>query len=43
MEIDKNMQTKTDGVAKARPFVREVNALNAALIIQFLLGMYINI
>jgi len=43
MEMEKPMQTKMGEPVKTRLFAREVTYFNIALVIQFLLGMYVNL
>jgi len=41
--VEKTMQTRPGDTAKPRMFVREIMFSNIALVIQFLLGMYVNL
>ena len=43
MEMEKTMNKMEEAAPKPRLFVREVAGTNVALVIQFLLGMYVNL
>jgi hypothetical protein len=43
MEMEKTMNKMEEAVPKPHLFVREVAGTNVALVIQFLLGMYVNL
>jgi len=43
MEMEKTMEKTNEGAMQPRLFVREIAFSNVALVIQFLLGMYVNL